>query len=166
MQTRDEIRQQVQTDIRNAVRDASNAARAAAEEAARAPAAAGQATTTEPAGFGGPPVMPPDVKAISIWFFLTVGVTIIALAAIRPWARWLDRRGHAPHPSSDVGPRLDRIEQAIEAVAIEVERISEGQRYASKLMSEVRVLPAPVANDPWSKVPQREPVPVRRQGEE
>ena len=32
--------------------------------------------------------------------------------------------------------RLTRIEQAIEAVAVEVERISEGQRFTTKLLSE------------------------------
>jgi hypothetical protein len=31
---------------------------------------------------------------------------------------------------------MERLEHAIEAVAIEVERISEGQRYTTKLLSE------------------------------
>jgi hypothetical protein len=31
---------------------------------------------------------------------------------------------------------MERLEQAIEAVAIEVERISEGQRYTTKLLGE------------------------------
>ena len=32
--------------------------------------------------------------------------------------------------------RLERIEQAVEAVAIEVERIAEAQRFSAKLMAE------------------------------
>ena len=32
--------------------------------------------------------------------------------------------------------RLSRIEQSIDAVAIEIERISEGQRFTTKLLSE------------------------------
>jgi hypothetical protein len=32
--------------------------------------------------------------------------------------------------------RLERIEQAVDAVAIEVERISEGQRFTTKLLSD------------------------------
>ncbi|MDB4881398.1 MAG: hypothetical protein JWL95_164 [Gemmatimonadetes bacterium] len=32
--------------------------------------------------------------------------------------------------------RLARLEQAVEAIAIEVERISEGQRFTTKLLSE------------------------------
>jgi len=32
--------------------------------------------------------------------------------------------------------RLARVEQAVESIAIEIERISEGQRYVTKLMSD------------------------------
>ncbi len=32
--------------------------------------------------------------------------------------------------------RLARVEQAVESIAIEIERVSEGQRYVTKLMSE------------------------------
>jgi hypothetical protein len=32
--------------------------------------------------------------------------------------------------------RIDRIEQGVEAVAVEVERIAEGQRFTTKLLSE------------------------------
>jgi hypothetical protein len=32
--------------------------------------------------------------------------------------------------------RLERIEQAVDAIAVEVERISEGQRFTTKLLSE------------------------------
>lgn len=38
--------------------------------------------------------------------------------------------------------RLARIEQAVEAIALEVERISEGQRFTTKLLSE-QSRPAP-----------------------
>lgn len=112
------------------------------------------------------PVIPPEAKEISIWFFGTAAVTIISLGIIRPWARWLDRRAHAAPPGPDVTPRFDRIEQAIEAVAIEVERISEGQRYTSKIMHDARALPAPDLPDRWPVAAEREPVPARRPGEE
>jgi hypothetical protein len=36
--------------------------------------------------------------------------------------------------SSDA--RLERLEQAVESIAIEIERVSEGQRYVTKLMSD------------------------------
>ena len=36
----------------------------------------------------------------------------------------------------EISNRLERIEQAIEAIAVEVERISEGQRFTTRLLSE------------------------------
>jgi hypothetical protein len=41
--------------------------------------------------------------------------------------------------------RMERMEQAVDAIAIEVERISEGQRFITKVLSE-RTLPARPAN--------------------
>ena len=38
--------------------------------------------------------------------------------------------------------RLGRVEQAVEAIAIEIERISEGQRYVTKLLNGRAQLPA------------------------
>ena len=37
--------------------------------------------------------------------------------------------------------RLDRIEHAVEAIAIEVERMGEGQRFVTRLLSERAVAP-------------------------
>jgi len=56
--------------------------------------------------------------------------------------------------------RLDRIEQSIEAMATEVERIAEGQRFTTKLLSEVRTsapaaLSAPAA--PPAAAPPMQP---------
>lgn len=55
-----------------------------------------------------------------------------------PFARALASRlqSQGTHrPSSDVAARLARIEAAVESIAVEVERISEGQRYLTKLQS-------------------------------
>lgn len=45
--------------------------------------------------------------------------------------------------------RLARVEQAVEAIAIEIERVSEGQRYVTKLLNEraqpmIEGVPVPV----------------------
>jgi hypothetical protein len=40
--------------------------------------------------------------------------------------------------SADTAQRLDRIEQSVEAIAIEIERVAEGQRFVTRLMSEGR----------------------------
>lgn len=38
--------------------------------------------------------------------------------------------------------RLERIEQAVESIAVEVERVSEGQRFVTKLLSDTARIPA------------------------
>jgi hypothetical protein len=53
------------------------------------------------------------------------------------WARRVARGTPRPAPiDREQRDRLERIEQAIDAVAIEVERISEGQRFVTKIMAE------------------------------
>ncbi len=42
----------------------------------------------------------------------------------------------APAIAGDSSQRLERIEQAMDAIAIEVERVSEGQRFVTRLLSE------------------------------
>jgi hypothetical protein len=70
----------------------------------------------------------------------------------------MDRRGE-PASASQITPRLDRIEQAIEAIAIEVERVSEGQRYTTKAIADLRGLPASNSNWPsGGREPERVPV--------
>ncbi len=63
--------------------------------------------------------------------------TILAFYWGRAHLRRTERAAIAPPPvNAEVLERLDRMEQAIDAVAIEVERISEGQRFTNRLMSE------------------------------
>jgi hypothetical protein len=71
--------------------------------------------------------------AIPIVAILMVGM----LPILRALGRRIERGAPAPIPA-DVAQRLERIERAVEAVAIEVERISEGQRFTTKLLSEGR----------------------------
>jgi hypothetical protein len=72
-------------------------------------------------------------------------VALVAIATVfilgpiaRAYARRLEREGTTPNISGDVEERLARIEHAVESIAIEVERISEGQRFTTKLLSEQR----------------------------
>jgi len=95
-----------------------------------------------------PNVMPPGVVDISIAFFGMLAFIIVGLPLARAFARRMDRRGESA-PASELAPRLDRIEQAIEAIAIEVERVSEGQRYTTKAISELRGLPSANPGGGW-----------------
>ncbi len=64
----------------------------------------------------------------------TMAVIIIGFPIARAIGRAIDRRWSAPAlPRADMQPQLLRIEQAVEAMAIEVERVSENQRYLTKL---------------------------------
>ena len=66
-------------------------------------------------------------------------IMIVTLALGIPLVRAFTRRVQAPAPAqipSDVTARLERIEHAIDAMAVEVERIAEGQRFTTKLLSE------------------------------
>ena len=45
-------------------------------------------------------------------------------------------RGEDRASSSLADARLSRLEQAVDAIAVEVERISEGQRFTTRLLSE------------------------------
>ena len=47
-----------------------------------------------------------------------------------------NRSGISTPQIQQMDDRLSRIEQAIDAMAVEVERISEGQRFTTKLLSE------------------------------
>lgn len=93
--------------------------------------------------------IPPRVVDVSIALFITIAVVVIGNPIARAIGRWMDRRGQVAVAPANMEPRFDRMEQAIEAIAIEVERVSEGQRYTNKLMSEIRALPAPNAVDQW-----------------
>ena len=83
-------------------------------------------------------------ELIPIVLFIMVGITIIGAPIARAIARRIEGgpRTNAGLPN-DVGARLERMEQAIDAIAVEVERIAEGQRFTSKLLAGRADLPQP-----------------------
>ena len=100
------------------------------------------------------PPMPPEFfiphAAVEIIqsFFVTIAVIILGYPIIRALVRrFLDRPAVVPQLTGDVTTRLERIEQAVDAIAIEVERVSEAQRFQTRLMTESRALPGAAAPD-------------------
>ena len=84
-------------------------------------------------------IMPPQAVDISIAFFLMLAVIIIGLPLARAFARRMDRKGGGPAQiPREVADQLVQINQAVDAIALEVERISEGQRFTTRLLSEQR----------------------------
>jgi hypothetical protein len=85
--------------------------------------------------------MDPDaVAALSAVFIIFVLAPIAFAAARMLWKR--TSRAPAPAISGDSAKRLERLEQGMDAIAIEVERISEGQRFVTRLLSESHGAPA------------------------
>ena len=72
---------------------------------------------------------------------------IITIVVGRPlvsaWATKLENESKRPAIPADVAVRLERMEQSIDAIAVEVERISEGQRFTTKLLAESTHTPLP-----------------------
>ena len=66
---------------------------------------------------------------------------VVAIVLGFPIVRMMTKRSEKqpvapPQVPAEVTARLERIEQAIDAVALEVERIAEGQRFTTRLLSE------------------------------
>jgi hypothetical protein len=81
----------------------------------------------------------PEKMIISVIAIMFIGFPLAIAFARILWRR----AGHMPSPSAaalpvDATRRFDHLEQSVDAIAIEVERISENQRYLTKLLSEGR----------------------------
>jgi len=106
-------------------------------------APAGLLATTESAGrIAG--LGTSQITAISIVFTVVVlGPLAIGAAIVM-----LRRTNKAPLPPAaftQTAERLERLEGSVDAIAIEIERISEGQRFVTKLLSEGQMVPALVS---------------------
>jgi hypothetical protein len=77
-------------------------------------------------------------EAIPIALFVMTGITMIGYPIARALAKRIENRGNSTRQSGDVEARLERMEHAIESIAVEIERISEGQRFTTKLLADQR----------------------------
>jgi hypothetical protein len=79
--------------------------------------------------------------------------TLMALGfpLVRAYARKLELEGQQPRIPREVADRLARMEQAIDSIAVEVERIAEGQRFTTRLLSERAESPAGITAGPPSE---------------
>ena len=74
----------------------------------------------------------PLAGIFGVFFFFPIALAM---------SRWIWKRASAPPrqpalPDAASTQRLDQLQQSVDAIALEVERISEGQRYVAKLFSE------------------------------
>lgn len=104
---------------------------------------------------------PPEEVIITGIVFTGIVLLPISIA----FARRIWRRGSAIVPAfpPEFWQRFTRLEEAVDAVAMEVERIGEGQRFTNKLFAESRALGAGAAQPLDVKAAQ--PVPAKGRSE-
>ena len=134
---RDQLREQ----IRQTVRDAQIAAEKAAAQAGKehqilvVPPVPVQTTSTGVQFI--PPDVPPRAKEVAVSFFFMVAVIVIGLPIVRAIARRIEKGTPVAAPIPvEVKNQLLQISQSVDAIAIEVERISEGQRFTTKMLAD------------------------------
>jgi hypothetical protein len=140
-QLRDQIRETIRAareaaaDARNAQRDANQVRVQNGLPVPPVPAMPPMPTTIQVHTGAPADIIPPQAVDIAIGFFVMCAVMVIGWPLARAFGRRLERSGPAAAVSPAVAEQLQRIEHAVEAMSIEVERISESQRYLTKVQS-------------------------------
>lgn len=72
---------------------------------------------------------------------LFISAASVAWSAAFAWTRWLARPRQEPQIASEdyvyrIEQRLASIEHAVQAIAVEVERLGEGQRLTARLLAD------------------------------
>lgn len=70
--------------------------------------------------------------AITVFVFFPIAIAI----ARNIWRRGNKKDAAPAQLPADTAQRLERVEQGVEAIAIEIERVAEGQRFVTRLLSE------------------------------
>lgn len=138
--TRDAISQQVRDQInaaRKEAQDAARSARAAAAGAPTAPAIPGsEQVTVQQIPWNPNDDIPPRAMGLGIAFLVTVAAVLILMPFTRALSRAIDRSKPRASVPPEVSTQLAQLSQAVDAIAVEVERISEGQRFTTKLLTD------------------------------
>ena len=80
--------------------------------------------------------MDSDVANFAVVMLIIVS-TIAVLAPLTVWfVRSVNKRPTRELPSPLYEQRFDQLQQSIDAIAVEVERIAEAQRFSAKLLKE------------------------------
>jgi hypothetical protein len=93
--------------------------------------------------------MPPDpnliVQTVLEWVIPGLVIIVLGVPVVRLITKWLEPKPVPPRELSAINGRLERIEAAVDSIAVEVERISEAQRFSARLQSEQQQshLPSP-----------------------
>lgn len=69
-------------------------------------------------------------------FFATVIILALGIPLVRAFTRKQESVVRSTGLSPELAMRLDRLDAMVETVSVEVERLSEGQRFTTRLLSE------------------------------
>jgi len=81
-------------------------------------------------------VVPRGAVLMTYAVFGALAFMIVGYPIARAFARWVDRRGQSVAPSRELQARLDAMERNIDAAAVEIERVGEGQRFTNRLLEQ------------------------------
>lgn len=98
--------------------------------------------------------MGPEI-VVPLAFFASIVAVVIGRPMVKAIAAKAEADAKNPQLPTEIMNRFERMEQSLDAIAVEVERISEGQRFTTKLLSDVR--------DSASQIPARSSAPPSSQ---
>ncbi len=137
---RDVLREQIRQQVREGVQQARAAAEAAEGAQAQpplppAPPAPPDFITGIPPHFAQPQV-PDGAVIISLAFFIAVVLLVLGMPLMRALGRRAERRHAVAIADPEAKQQLRELSHAVEAIAIEVERLASGQREVTRVLSE------------------------------
>ncbi len=144
--TRDAISHQARDQINAATQDALAAAKNSRISGVPTPPtpptipgiAGSEGTTIQQIPWNPNDDIPPRVAGLGIAFFVATAAVLILMPFTRALSRAIDRSKPRTSVPSEVTTQLTQLAQAVDAIALEVERISEGQRFTTKLLADQR----------------------------
>jgi hypothetical protein len=104
----------------------------------------------------------PDLAAGLMFAFIFAVCMPIAIAYAR--RIWRGKPQPVAPRTDDLAPRLDRLEQAVDAIAIEIERVSEGQRFVTKILADRGSAASGAHGSPSAAEALQEGAPIRALG--
>lgn len=80
-------------------------------------------------------VVPDGAVIIAMSLFISIAATIIFAPLARAYARRMDAENKRSVGGGDLAPQIEQLQQSVDAMSLELERITEAQRFQSKLLA-------------------------------
>lgn len=147
------------TDLDKRIADVDKQLAAADQQVAQAAAVPGAIVEHPPQARPGPPD--------GVYIVSTIFTVIVFLPLSIAFARRIWRRGSAAVTAfpQELMDRLNRLDQSMDSIAIEVERIGEGQRFVTRVLTDSGRVVGAGAAQPIDLAARGEKVRVSREGE-